>query len=111
MRFLCVYKAAEGGPPSQRMMEDMGKLIGEMTAAGVLLGTEGCLPSALGARVRRSGEQVTVTDGPFTEAKEVIGGFAMVQVRSLDEAIEWASRFGELLGEAEVEVRKVAEFS
>ena len=63
-------------------MEDMGKLIGDMAAAGVLLATEGCLPSAKGARVRRSNGKITVTDGPFTESKEVIGGFALIQVKS-----------------------------
>ena len=62
MRFLCVFKAAEGTPHSQQTMEDMGKLIGEMTASGVLLATEGCLPSKLGARVRRSNGKITVTE-------------------------------------------------
>ena len=109
MRFLCVYKAAEGSPPSQQMMEDMGKLIGEMSAAGMLLSTEGCLPSARGARVRRSNGKITVTDGPFTETKEVIGGFAMIQVKSKEEAIEWTKRFLEVAGDGESEIRQVNE--
>src|SRR5260370_22599159 len=84
MRFLCVYKPGkpEGTPPSEQEMGEMGKLIEEWMKSGVLLATEGCLPSALGARVRRSGEKITVTDGRFTEAKELIGGFAPIQARS-----------------------------
>src|SRR5262245_14360514 len=63
-------------------MAEMGKLIEEMTKAGVLLATEGCLPSARGARVGRSGETLTVTDGPFAETKEVVGGFALMQAET-----------------------------
>ena len=76
MKFLCIYKPAnpEGTPPSQKEMEEMGKLIEEGMKSGWLLSTEGCLPSALGARVRLSNGKITVTDGPFTEAKEIIGG-------------------------------------
>src|SRR5260221_3486439 len=77
MRFLSIYKSVERGvPPSQEEMSKMGKLIEEGMKAGWLLGTEGCLPSALGARVRYADGKHTVTDGPFTESKEVIGGFA-----------------------------------
>jgi hypothetical protein len=97
--------------PTPELIAGMNALMGDMTRAGVLLAAEGVEHSSRGAKIRVSQGKRTVTDGPFTEAKEVIGGFAMVQVRSLDEAIEWASRFGELLGETEVEVRKVAEFS
>ena len=109
MRFLCVYMAAEGVPPSQQHMEDMGKLIGEMTAAGVLLGTEGCLPSALGARVRRSNGKITVTDGPFIETKEVIAGFALIKVKSKEEALLWTRRFLDVAGDGECEIRQVNE--
>ena len=85
MKFLCIYKPGkpEGTPPSQEMMSKMGKLIEDGFKSGWLLATEGCLPSALGARVRRSGEKVTVTDGPFTESKEIIGGFALIRATSL----------------------------
>jgi hypothetical protein len=96
-------------PPTRRMMEDMGRLIGEMTAAGVLLATEGCLPSSRGARVRRSNGKTTVIDGPFTEAKEVIGSFALIQVKSKEEAIGWTRRFIEVVGEGESEVRQLFE--
>src|SRR5260370_38452957 len=102
MRFLSVYKAAERGvPPSQEEMAKMGKLVEEGMKSGWLLGTEGCLPSALGARVRFSNGKHTVTDGPFTESKEVIGGFAILQAKSKEETIElaknllWEDRVGE----------------
>ena len=109
MRFLCVHKGPEGGPPTPQMMEDMGKLIEDMAAAGVLLATEGCLPSAKGARVRRSNGKITVTDGPFTESKEVIGWFALIQVKSKEEAIEWTRRFITVVGEGESEIRELCE--
>jgi hypothetical protein len=78
MRFLCIYKPAakEGIPPTPEMMETMGKFIEQAFKEGDLLSTEGCLPSALGPRVRNSGGNYTVTDGPFTESKEIVGGFA-----------------------------------
>jgi hypothetical protein len=109
MRFLCVHKGPEGVPPTPQLVENMGKLIGEMTAAGVLLATEGCLPSALGARVRKSNGRITVTDGPFTETKEVVGGFALIQVASKAEAIEWTRRFLDVVGDGESEVRQLCE--
>ena len=87
----------------------MGALIEEMTTAGVLLATEGCLPSAKGARVRRAGDKVTVTDGPFTESKELIAGFALLQVGSKEEAIAWTKRFLECAGDGESEIRQIAE--
>jgi hypothetical protein len=90
-------------------MAAMGNLIEEMTDKGVLLSTEGCLPTAKGARVRRANGKITVTDGPFTEAKEVIGGFALFQVKSKAEAIEWTKRFLEVAGDGESEIRQIAE--
>ena len=97
MKFLSIYKSVERGvPPSQEEMSRMGQLIEKEMKAGTLLATEGCLPSALGARVRISGGKLTVTDGPFTEAKEVIGGYAVYQVKSKAEALEWTRRFMEL---------------
>ena len=108
MRFLSIYKSVETGvPPTPEKMAEMGKLIEEMAKAGVLLATEGCLPSALGARVRLSGGKVTVTDGPFTESKEVVGGFALLQVKSKEEAIELTRRFLHLAGDGEAELRQV----
>jgi hypothetical protein len=110
MKFLSIYKSAERGvPPTQEEMDKMGKLIEQEMKAGTLLATEGCLPSALGARVRMSSGKVTVTDGPFTEAKEVIGGFALLQANSKAEAIEMTKRFLEVVGEGECELRQVYE--
>jgi hypothetical protein len=108
MRFLSIYKAAERStPPTPEHMDRMGKLIEESLKAGVLLATEGCLPSALGARVRRSGESLTVTDGPFTESKELIAGFALLQAKSKDEAIELARKFLDVAGDGECEIRQI----
>jgi len=107
MRYLCVFKAAEGAPPSAEEMATMGVLIGEMASAGVLVATEGCLPSAKGARVRLSNGKFTVTDGPFTESKEVIGGFALIETPSMKEAIEWTKRFATVAGDGEIEIREL----
>ena len=111
MRFLSIYKTAERGvPPSQEEMAKMGKLIEEEMKAGTLLATEGCLPSALGARVRISGGKLTVTDGPFTEAKEVVGGFALLRANSKEEAIEMVKKFLQVAGnDGECELRQVYE--
>jgi hypothetical protein len=80
-----------------------------MTNAGVLLTTEGCQPSAKGARVRRSDGKLTVTDGPFTESKELIAGFALLNAKSKEEAIELTKRFLEVAGEGECEIRQIFE--
>jgi hypothetical protein len=86
-------------------MAAMGKLIEEMAEAGVLLATDGLQPSSKGARVRISGGTFTVTDGPFAETKELIAGYAIIQAQSKPEAIEWAKRFLEVVGEGESEIR------
>jgi hypothetical protein len=110
MRFLTVYKARETGvPPTTEEMAKMGQLIEEMTKAGVLLAAEGCLPSSKGARVRLSNGKLTVTDGPFTESKEVIGGFALIQAKSKEDAIELTKRFLRVAGDGESEIRQIAE--
>jgi hypothetical protein len=88
-------------------MSVMGKLIEEGMKAGWLLSTEGCLPSALGARVRRAGENINVTDGPFTESKELVGGFAILKADSKEEAIELARKFLKVAGEGECELRQL----
>ncbi len=97
MRFMLIANATKeseaGIPPRPELMAAIGKLSEEMGKAGVLVGMGGLLPSSTGARVRLSGGKVTVTDGPFSEAKEVIGGYAIVQVSSKKEAIELARRF------------------
>ena len=110
MKFLSMYKSVERNtPPTAEEMAAMGKLIEEGMKAGWLLATEGCLPSALGARVRRSGGNVTVTDGPFTEAKEVVGGFAILKADSKEEAIQLATDFLKVVGEGECELRPIYE--
>lgn len=111
MKFLCVYKPSkpEGTPPTQEEMIAMGKLIEEGMKSGWLLATEGCLPSAKGARVRLSAGKLTVTDGPFTEAKEIIGGFAMIRAKSKEEAIELTKNFLKVAGDGETEIRRVFE--
>ena len=113
MKFLMVHRLDETRPdayaPGPEVYAGLGRLMGEMTRAGVLLAAEGVLPSSTGAKVRVSGGRRTVTDGPFAEAKEVIGGFALIQVRSKDEAIEWAGRFADVIGDVEVEIRQVSE--
>jgi hypothetical protein len=110
MRFLTIYKSVETAvPPTTEVLAKMGQLIEEMTKAGVLLATEGCLPSSKGARVRLSSGKLTVTDGPFTESKEVIGGFALIQAKSKEEAIELTKRFLKVAGDGESEIRQIAE--
>jgi hypothetical protein len=111
MRFMCIYRPADtrkvesGQPPSQHEVAEMGKLIGDMIKAGVLLATDGLLPSSKGARVRLSQGTFTVTDGPFTEAKELVAGFAIIRVNSKAEAIEWGKRFLQIAGDGENEIR------
>ncbi|WP_067568595.1 YciI family protein [Nocardia acidivorans] len=101
---------APAGGPDEQLMADMNTLIEEMTKAGVLLDTAGLRPTEEGTRVRQSGGKQTVIDGPFTETKEVIGGYCLLQTRSNAEAVEWASRFLRVHGpewEIEVEVRQL----
>jgi hypothetical protein len=111
MRFLSIYKSVERGlPPTQAEMDRMGKLIEEGMTTGWLVSTEGCLPSALGVRVRSVRGNLTVTDGPFTEAKEVVGGFAILQADSKGEAVELARRFLSVVGgDGECEIRQLYE--
>ena len=114
MRFMMIVKHAEKqGPPPKQLMDAMAKLAEEAAKAGTMLGSGGLGPTALGARVRLSGGQVNVTDGPFTEAKEVVGGYAQFELKSKEEAIEGAVRFMELHKkhwpgwEGETEIRQI----
>ena len=114
MRFMILLKGNEeteaGNLPSEELLAEMGKYNEEMVKAGVLLAGEGLQPSSKGARVKFSGRERKVTDGPFTEAKELIAGFWLIQVKSKDEAIEWVKRCpNPLEGEAEIEIRQVFE--
>src|SRR5712671_2659007 len=96
MRFMMIVKANQdseaGVLPSRELIEAMGKFNEEMVKAGVLLAGEGLQASSKGARIKFSGGKRTVIDGPFTESKELIAGFWLIQVKSKEEAIEWASR-------------------
>jgi len=97
-----------GTRPSAKMMEEMGKLMEQATREGWLVSTEGLRPTAEGRRVRQRHGVISTTDGPFTETKEVIGGFAIVEAKSLDEAIEYTKRFLRVHGpewDIECEVR------
>jgi hypothetical protein len=108
MRFLSIYKAAErNAPPTSEEVEQMQKLIDEGLQRGWLVATEGCLPSAKGARVRRAEGTITVTDGPFTESKELIAGFAILEAASKQEAIELTKNFLNVAGNGECEIRQI----
>ncbi len=113
MRFMLLMKsdeAAEAGVlPDAGIIAAMGGFNDEMVRAGVLLAAEGLHPSAKGARLRRSAGRLSVTDGPFTEAKELIAGFWLIQVKSREEAIEWVRRVPSGDEESEIEIRQVFE--
>ena len=110
MKFLSVYKHPETGrPPSQQEMDRMGKLIEEGMKAGWLLAVEGCLPSAMGARIRQDNGSVTITDGPFSESKEVIGGLAILKANSEAEAVQLLKDFLKVAGDGECELRQLYE--
>ncbi len=112
MKFMVFVKATKesesGALPDQQLLAAMGKFNEELVKAGVMLTGEGLHPSSKGARVKFSGTQRTVTDGPFTEAKELIAGFWLWQVKSKEEAIEWVKRCpNPHKGESEIEIRQV----
>lgn len=112
MRFLSMIRIDENGGrvPSEKLMNDMGKLIDEMTRGGVLILTAGLRPTAEGVRVRLRGGQLSTTDGPFTETKETIGGFAILEANSMAKAIELTNRFLRIHGDEwdiECEVRQL----
>ena len=115
MRFMILIKAdknSEAGVlPSEKLLTEMGKFNEELVKAGVMLAGEGLQPSSKGARVKFSGDKRTVTDGPFTEAKELIAGFWLWQVKSKEEAIEWVKRCPNPMPgtESEIEIRQVFE--
>jgi len=115
MRYLMIHSIDESRPeawnPSQEFQEAMGALMSEYAESGVLLAAEGVSQSKDGAILRKTGDgRVSVTDGPFSEAREVIGGFALVNVESKEAALELARRFASLFEEVSVEVRRVFEF-
>jgi hypothetical protein len=114
MRFMILIKANKdteaGVMPSEELLTAMGKYNEELVKAGVMLAGEGLQPSSKGARVKFSGDKRTVIDGPFTETKELIAGFWLIQVKSKEEAIEWVKRVPNPTGEeGEIEIRQVFE--
>jgi hypothetical protein len=114
MRFMVMVKATKdseaGVLPDEKLLTDMGKFNEELVKAGIMLAGEGLQPSSQGTRVRFSGTERTVIDGPFTEAKELIAGFWLWQVKSKAEAIEWVKRCpNPMPGESEIEIRQVFE--
>jgi hypothetical protein len=115
MRYMVLHYSDDameaGAPPSPEVIAAVGQYMQESTASGVLLAAEGVRPSSLGARVTADNGKVTVKDGPFAEAKELIAGFAILDVKSKDEAIEHAKRFAKITGASQVDVRLVSEFS
>src|SRR5438552_11075975 len=118
MRFMMIVKASKeseaGVMPSEKLIAAMGKYNEELMKAGALLDLSGLHPSSKGSRVKFSGGKRTVTDGPFAEAKELVAGFWLIQVKSKEEAIEWVKRCPDPMGEgveAEIEIRQVYEAS
>ena len=115
MRFMVIVKATpeserEGALPDPQLLLEMGKYNEELSKAGVLLALDGLHPSSKGARVKFTGKSRTVVDGPFTEAKELIAGFSILQVKSLEEAIEWVKRGPNCSAkDYEVEIRQIFE--
>lgn len=114
MRFMVIVKATKdseaGVMPSEQLLTEMGRYNEELVKAGIMLAGEGLHPSSRGARVRFSGSKRTVIDGPFAETKELIAGFWLWQVKSLEEAIEWVKRCpNPMPGESEIEIRQIFE--
>jgi len=114
MRVMVIVKASPsseaGTMPSEQLLAEMGRFNEELVRAGVMLAGEGLHPTSKGVRVKFSGRQRTVVDGPFTETRELIAGFWLWQVRSLDEAIEWVKRCpNPQLEDSEIEIRPVFE--
>ena len=115
MRFMVMVKATKdseaGVMPSQQAMDEWGKYNEELVKNGILLAAEGLQPSSKGVRVRFSGGKRTVVDGPFSETKEIVAGFSLLQVKSMEEAIEWVKRSPNPMQEdSEVEIRQVMEW-
>jgi len=112
MRFISIYKPKKNTLPSPQMMEAMGKFIGEALSAGVLLATEGFGESTKAdARILLENGKLQVVDGPFTEAKEVIGGFAVMQVKTREEMLDWTKRFLKIAGDGEADIRALFDMS
>jgi hypothetical protein len=121
MRFMIIVKASKESEAGvvwedrelmKKTMAEMGKINQELVKAGVLLAAEGLQPSSKGVRVRFSGDKRTVIDGPFTETKELVAGFSLWEVKSMEEAIEWVKRYPNCMpGDSEIEIRPVIDMA
>jgi hypothetical protein len=115
MRIMGLLKATAeteaGVPPSPELIARVGAFMEEVAKAGILLGGDGLKPSSAGKRVKLENGKVTVIDGPFTESKELVASYALFQVKTMDEAVEWTKRFLEVLGGGESELRPIFEES
>ena len=114
MKFVSIWKpdpAVWAAEPDEQQMAAMGQLIGELMSAGVLLDTGGVSDGGSSLRVQRAGGKTTVTDGPFAESKELVGGFAIFKVNSKDEAVALTRRFLDIAGDGTSELHEVGEFS
>jgi hypothetical protein len=109
MQFLMTYTPDDDTPPSPEKFAELGRFAEEGVAAGIVLQTGGMFPSSMGARVRLSGGNFSVTDGPFPESKEVMAGWVIIQVNSKEEAIEQARRFMNIAGDGEGEIRQLTD--
>ncbi len=109
MRYMMLYKAGfeSDAGPSQQEIDEMGRFISDTAASGVLVATDGLLPSSKGFRVNYDGGKMTVIDGPFTETKELISGYAIVDVKSKDQALELARRFLAVVKSGQSEIRQM----
>src|SRR5690242_5169487 len=109
MQFLIMHRTnahwESGAVPTPDLIQQVGKLIGEIIQAGKLLAGDGLRPSSLGVRLQFRGGKRTVQDGPFAESKELIAGFAIMRVKSIDDAIGWATKFAGVLGDLEIDIR------
>ena len=115
MKFMVMHYSSDenekGKPPTPELMEAMGGLMARSAQKGILLAGEGVHPMTKGARITYKGGKRTVKDGPFAEAKEVIAGFAIIEVASREEAIEFCNEFAEIIGDIQIDVRQVFEAS
>jgi len=111
MKFISIFmfNPATAAPPDEKMHAAMGALIQEMMSSGQMIDTGGVAPTGVSMRVRRNDGKVAVTDGPFTESKEVVGGFALLSVQSKAEAIECTQRFLDLVGSGTCQLHELAE--
>ena len=110
MKIVSIFKSdPQSRHPDEKMFEAMGKLIYELTSSGALVDTGGALDEGFSASVRRTGGEIRVTDGPFTESKEIVGGFAIFEVKSKEEALEYTRRFLEIAGDGTCDLHEVGE--